>query len=123
MSRKFDAIDVVKMYSTFSFLAWRTNLRHAVANQQTNKLVGWRYGMQAGLAKANDRNVSSDKINIWTVQRIRDIEKAMKVILRKRHPMAMDNSKADPLLKIHKHREAKRKRDAEFEAFLHKSSF
>lgn len=123
MRRKHGALDVVKMYSTLTVEHWRSCLIKAVKSNNVEKLVSWRYGMQVGLAEANDRNISSDKINVWVIKRCRDLEKAMKVILRKKYPSPMDNPKHDPLLYIHKVKLTKRNRDLEFEAFLKKSSF
>ncbi len=124
MARKHDALDVVKMYSTLTFEKWRFLLRLAVSENRVEKLVAWRYGLQVGLAEANMAGkITTDKIDLWAVKRIRDLEKAMKYILRKKYPSPLDNPKHDPLLYIHKVQETKRARDREFENFLKRSSF
>lgn len=83
--------------------------------------------MQAGLSAANDRGVSSDVINLWVLKRIRNLETAMKLILRKKHPNPLDTpsktNKGNRMDYVHKFLEAKRKRDREFHDFLVRSAF
>ena len=123
MKRKYQPLDVVKMFSTLQSKHWRKVLITAVKANNVGKLTAWRYGMQLGLAEANNRNISSETINIWAIQRIRDLEKAMKVICRKKYPNPFDDPKVDPLGYIHKVKLVKRQRDREFEDFLRKSSY
>jgi hypothetical protein len=126
--RKYEALDIVSMYAKLTPKDWKFFIRRAIRGGSVEKLKGYRYGLQAGLAQANDRNVASETLNIWTIKRIRDVERAMKVILRYKYPNPLDNPtlggpSGDILDFIHKVKLAKRMRDQEFGKFLSESSF
>lgn len=124
MARKWPELDVMKMYATLTLERWKFLLRLSVKENRVEKLLSWRYGLQSGLSAVNKRgNISDEKLDMWVIKRCRDLEKAMKIILRKKYPSPMDNPKHDPLAYIHKVKETKRRRDREFEEFLQKSNF
>jgi predicted transcriptional regulator len=124
-SRKYPAIDVMKFYATMPQEKWRTMIQDAGINGKSEKLLAWRYGLQAGLADANaSGKITTEKIDAWVLGRIREVEKAMKYIARKRHPSPLDGGRlAKSVDDVNKAREAKRKRDREFERFLNRSNF
>ena len=126
--RKFEAIDIVKLFSTLTKVHWQTNLTEAYKKNNVEKLTKWRYGLQAGLADANSNGLGNEKLNMWVIKRIMNIEKCMRYILKKKYPMPGDVV----LPKFNKGRrkdyvmdskQAKRARDNDFEKFLKESAF
>ncbi len=94
-----------------------------MSKHDSNTLLKWRYGLQAGLADANaNGKVTTEKIDVWILARIKDIENAMKYIVKERNPNPVDSLNPDPMI-ASKAREAKRKRDREFQRFLMESNF
>lgn len=124
MARKFERLDVMRMFSTLTLEHWKDILVSAVRDGRVEKLVSWRYGLQSGLADANAKGViTSQKVDLWVIKRCKDLEKAMRMILKKKYPSPMDNPKYDRLSYAHKVIDVKRRRDREFEDFLRKSGF
>lgn len=123
--RKFPALDVVNMYATLTEVHWRTVLEKAIRTCSVDKLVSYRYGLQAGLADAGAKGLTNEKIDIWVLKRIRNVEKAMQIILRKMYKNPYDDihCKKDPSGYIQKAKLAKKKRDQAFEEFLKQSAF
>jgi len=127
MKRKYETLQVVKMYSTLTMEHWKSCLEKAAYSGNVEKLVAWRYGMQAGLSDAVKSGLSSPEIDLWVIKRCRDCEKAMKYILRKKYPNPLDvvskthkGERKDYVMDWHA---TKKKRDQEFEMFLRKSAF
>ena len=123
MKRKYPSLDVVKMYSTLTLEHWTNALRKAIKSGSIEKLIAWRYGLQAGLADAVSMGVKDEKMDFWVIKRCRDIEKCATFIYRKRHKNPLDTPGKDKLGYIHGAVEAKKKRDRELEIFLQKSNF
>jgi hypothetical protein len=125
MARKYDAIDVVKLRATLTLEHWRGVLLTATKKQNTEKLIAWRYGLQAGMSEAAKLGLNDEQLCVWVLKRCKDLEKCMRFILKKRHKNPMDDAKAkqDPNGYVRLALEAKRKRDREFEAFLQRSSY
>lgn len=124
MALKYDPLDVMKMYATLTLEQWRHCLLMAAKSGNANKLIKWRYGLQAGLANLNKMGRHSDeKVDLWVMKRCRDVEQAMKVILKKKYPNPFDNPKADPTKYTESLRAAKKKRDQDFEKFLQRSNY
>lgn len=123
--RKYPALDVVNMFATLTEVHWRTVLEKAIRSGSVEKLVSYRYGLQAGLADASTKGLTNEKIDIWVLKRIRNVEKAMKVILRQLYKNPHDDvhCKKDPNGYIQGALLAKRKRDRAFEEFLKQSAF
>lgn len=128
MRRKYSAIDVVKMYSTLTEEVWRAILVKCLNTGNINRLVEIRYGMQAGLSDAVKKGIKNPDLDFWVIKRIRNLEKCAKLILRKKHPMPGDTvipkyAKGKKIDYVMDAKEAKRRRDREFAAFLQRSSF
>lgn len=122
--RKFPAINVMKLYATLDRPRWEAILRNAADTESVNKLLAWRYGLQAGLADANSRSkMTTQKIDIWVLSRIKEVEKTMKEIIKRRHKSLADGKISKDAENFIKIREDKRKRDREFEDFLMRSNF
>lgn len=123
MARKTQALDVLKMFSTLTIDHWRTCLQQAVRTNNIDKLITWRYGMQAGLADAVKKGLSTEKLEIWVIKRCRDLEKCAKHIYKKRYPNPLDNATKDKEKYVAEVIAAKRQRDKDFEQFLMRSNF
>ena len=124
MARKYPSLDVLQMKATLTVEHWQFCLRQAVKNNSVEKLMAWRYGLQAGLAEAVNRGIRSDELDLWVLKRIKNVEQAIKYVVRKRNPNICDKDpRANPYDYIKKAKEAKRRRDKELEQFLLKSNF
>lgn len=123
ITRKYPAIDVVKMRATLTREKWVAVLTNCIKTGNMEKLIGWRYGMQAGLTDATEKPHGIKDLDIWVFKRIKNIETAMREILKKKHPMPTDNPLHDPRGYKVKCVAAKKARDREFAAWLLKSGF
>ena len=123
MSRKFEALDVVNMYATLKEQDWIFFLRRATKTGNIDKLIGYRYGLQAGLTDAIAKGMKNDKLDLWVIRRCADIEKCARFILKKKYKNPMLDPKKDPTGYVKKAIQAKKIRDKAFEIFLQKSSF
>jgi hypothetical protein len=123
MARKTDGLDVIKMFSTLTIDHWRTCLQRAVQTNNIDKLVNWRYGMQVGLSDAVKKGVSTEKLEIWVMKRIRDLEKCARHIYKKRYPNPHDVVIRDKSKYVADALTAKKMRDKAFEQFLMRSNF
>ncbi len=100
----------------------------AAEKGNTQALIKWRYGLQAGLADAVSKGLSSENLEIWVFKRIRNTEQCMKYILKQMYPMPGDivlpkyakGKRKDYLMDG---KQAKKNRDRQFEVFLKNSNF
>jgi len=124
-NRKFDALDVVNMFATMSKKHWEVCLHRCYSTGNIDKLMGYRYGLQAGLTDAISKGVRDKNLDLWVIKRCRDCEKIAKLIFRKKYPNPLDDTevKKDRLEYIHQAKMAKRKRDKELEMFFMRSNF
>jgi len=123
MRRKYQELDVVKMFATLTLDHWETTLRRAVKTGSVEKLIAWRYGMQSGLASAVSKGMSSEALELWVIRRCRDIEQCAKFLIKKRNPVPKLDPKKEPAKHIQQAKEIKRKRDRDIENFFLKSNF
>lgn len=127
--RKFEALDVVNMAATLKPEDWKYFLKRASLAGNINKLMSYRYGLQAGLADAASKGVSTPEMDIWVMKLIRNIEQCAKWIFRNKHPMPGDKvvipkyAKGRRIDYVQDVLEAKKKRDREFQDFLMRSNF
>lgn len=121
--RRYAALDVVNMFATLTEDHWRDTLNKGLKSANVNKFVSWRYGMQAGLADAASKGMSTVKLDIWVMKRCKDLEKCMRVILKRKYKNPLDNPLADKSKYVATALALKRARDREYESFLQKSSF
>jgi hypothetical protein len=123
VKRKYETLDVVNMFSSLSLEQWEHTLRKAVKSQSVNKLIAWRYGLQAGLADAVSKGFKNDKLDLWVMKRCRDIEQCVKFIIKKRNPDPKIDLKKDDGSYIKKVKAAKMLRNKELEKFFMESNF
>lgn len=123
MRRKYQELDVVKMFATLTLDQWEETLRKAVKSGSVEKFMAWRYGLQSGLASAVSKGLSNEALELWVIKRCRDLEQCAKFLIKKRNPLPVLDPKKDPAKHIREVKEMKRKRDKEIEHFLMKSNF
>lgn len=121
--RRHQTLDVVAMYSTLTMEHWKSCLIGAMEKGSMAKLMEWRYGLQAGLADAAKKGMTNEKIDLWVMKRCKDLEKAARWILKKKHHIQTAGTYKDKTQAAVSALEAKRKRDREFEQFLARSNF
>lgn len=119
--RKYEAIDLMKLWSMGDHRYWNKMLNECYGNQDINRLAKVRYQIQAGMDDLAKTKLNSEEINIWYIRLLRSLETTAKRIIKVRHPMPGDNplvakQNLDSLAQ-------KRKRDYELKRFLEKSSY
>lgn len=119
MPRKYDSIDLLKLYTTCSTEQWNTWLSACLREDNIEALKQVYYGTQVGMDNLAKQKLNTEKINNWFIRLQRSIEKTLKGILRKKYPNPNDN----PLATTAEALEAKRKRDHDFELFLKGARF
>lgn len=125
MARKWSSLDVVKMMATLTLERWRYCLETATGKNDVNKLLSYRYGLQAGLADAARQGLASEPLDIWVIKRTRDVERCLRLILKRKYKNPLDLNKTirDAQGYIAGAKQAKRLRDREFEKWLQISNF
>ena len=121
MNRKWDGIDLMKLYSQGHFTKWNAFLKKCRESQDVEALKKTLYGIQVGMDDVVKKNLANESLVNFFLRLQRSIEKTAKEIFRAKYPNPCDHPK---LAKEYaSFIEAKRKRDEEFEGFLRKSSF
>ncbi len=125
MAKRFDSLDVVKMRATLTLHHWENVLRKATKSGNIDKLMMYRYGLQAGLADAVKKGLGDEELCKWVLKRIKNVEMCAQHVVRKRNPNQLDDTKCkkDPNGYVRNALEAKRKRDREFQMFLARSNY
>lgn len=119
--RKYEAIDLMKLWSIGNNHTWNKMLNRCMSNLDINGLVKTRYQVQAGMDDLAKKKLNSEAMNIWYARLMRSLEITAKRIIKIKHPMPGDNpliakKRLDSLAQ-------KRKRDLELKQFLEKSSY
>lgn len=119
--RKFEAIDLMKLYSSGSHKGWNKTLTDLHARLDINGLAKLRYQIQAGMDDLAKKKLNHEEIIIWYLRLIKSIEHTAKKIIRTKNPLPGD----DPLKakNFPNHLAIKRKRDQELDNFLNKSNY
>jgi hypothetical protein len=123
MSRKYEAIDLMKLYTHGSHKSWNEYLSLCLRKLDINALMKLRYQICAGMDDLAKQNLNDDKMNLWFVRLTRSIEQTAKKIITIRHPMPGDNTLLNSEFNTRKYLEAKRKRDVEFRKFMNDSAY
>lgn len=119
--RRWPSIDLLELKAKSSASSWNKLLSDALIREDIMLLQKLLYGIQAGMSDAaKNKHNTRDIVDLF-IRLQRSIENTAKKIYRKRFPNPCD----DPFLagKFLDRREAKRKRDAEFERFIRGASF
>ena len=122
MSRKHEAIDLLKLYTHGSHKGWNDFLKKCLAKQNINELARVRYQLCAGMDDMAKAQLNTEAINVWFVRLNRSIELTAKKIIRARYPMPGDNGQKVQNFVLES-QAAKRKRDQELAHFMRKSAY
>lgn len=122
MSRKFEAIDLMKLHSLGSANGWNKILDECLLNSDINRLAKLRYQIAAGMDDLAKQKLNTEEMCVWYIRLNRSLENTAKKILRAKYPLPGDNpmEKETNTLKA---LEQKRKRDYELQQFFKKSSY
>lgn len=123
-TRKYDSLDLIKLYSLGSNNGWIKYLDECVKSLNINSLARMRYSLQASMTDLVNKKLNDDRMNVFYVRLLKSVENTAKQIVRIKHPLPHDtvikgDGKDRPLSAL----EAKRRRDKELEYFFNKSSF
>lgn len=119
--RKYPTIDIVALYAKGDTKGWNALLTKAYKRHDVEGLKKLLYGIQAGMADADD--TSDNKIREWFLRIQRSIENTAKKIYREKYPNPLDNPLNKDIAEFQRAIEVKRKRDNAFESFLREASF
>lgn len=121
MSRRPDAIDIVKLFVEGNYNEWNAFLRNCLAKRDIAKLVETRRRLQRGMDIAAKQKLNTEKVCLLFIRLQRSLEKTMKAIVRERDPNPCDN----PLIAMDHldAKGAKKKRDEELEKMLHRTGY
>lgn len=119
--RKYPAIDLFKLKSTYSTAQWNRVLTRRLVNKDLDGLVAIRYGLQAGMDDLAKHKMNTEEMQDLFIRLQRSVEITMRKIWRLKYPNPCDDplKAADNL----EHQEAKRERDAEFNRFLKRTGY
>ncbi len=120
--RKFEAIDLMKLYVKASNKDWNRMLTDCLVKRDVNRLAMYRYQIQAGMDDLAKGKLNDDRLDLFYIRLLKSLEKTAKKIIAIKHPMPGDNAL---IAKSYgpEWLSAKRKRDRELQAFLKKSSY
>lgn len=121
MSRKPDAIDILKLYAQSNPSEWNSYLSNSARKQDLNGLANTRRRLQAGMDLLAKKKLNSEKIILFFIRLQNSIENTMKVIVRAKMPNPCDDPlKAKDWLHV---KGDKKVRDNNFERFLKKTGY
>lgn len=118
--RKHEAIDLMKLYSLGSHNGWNEVLTECYDKRDIKRLAKLRYQIQAGMDDLSKLKLNGPDIIEWYCRLVRSIEITAKRIVKRKHPMPGDNNSFNKNLD---ELAAKRKRDEEFNRFMHLSAY
>lgn len=121
--RKYQPIDLMKLYSQGSSNGWNEFLTTCYNKRDINSLGKMRYSVQAGMDDLAKKKLNTDEINSWFCRLIKSIEITAKRIIKIKHPLPGDN----PLIAKNKEfapmKIIKQRRDQELAKFMVASSY
>lgn len=126
--RKYEAIDLMKLYTHGSSNGWNDFLTECYNKNDINKLAVVKYRISAGMDDLAKQKLNSDAINVQFVRWVRSIEVTARKIIKKLYPLPNDTivkSELDVLNKVEKEKmmKAKQLRDRALQDFMRKSSY
>lgn len=119
--RKFDAIDLLPLYTEGNSKAWNEMLHLLHINGDINSLVKVRYQIQAGMDDLVKQKLDDEKIVTFFLRLNKSLEDTAKLIIKARNPLPNDSALS--IDKTQKSLDAKRKRDEELREFLRRSAY
>lgn len=122
MSRKYEAIDLMKLHALGSANGWNQMLTDCAEKGNINRLAMLRYQIAAGMDDLVKAKLNTEDMCVFFIRLQRSLEITAKKILRKKYPLPQDNplGQEDYTLST---LEAKRKRDHELQLFFKQSNY
>lgn len=120
--RKYESIDLMKLYSLGSNNGWNKMLTECLNNLDINRLAKIRYQIQAGMDDLVKKKLNTADINIWFCRLTKSLENTAKRIIKIKKPMFVDQPIVSKLASSDL-KESKKTRDKELMDFLRKSSY
>lgn len=112
-------IDLLKLYAQSDNKKWNHMLTECLRDNDINRLVKIRYGIQMGMSSLAKKKMNDEKICAWFIRLDKSIYDTARAIIRKVNPLPNDDPSLNSMDTIH----IKRKRDRDLEKFLKDSSF
>lgn len=122
MSRKYEAIDLMKLRAQGSTNGWNEILTKYYNRRDINALAKLKYQICAGMDDLAKQKINNDEINAWWCRLVKSIETTAKRIIKLQIPMPGDNPLMAAKLGLTE-LEAKRRRDRELAKFMKESSY
>lgn len=121
MSRKPDAIDLIKLYSEGDYKEWNIFLTNCFQKRDIEKLVVTRRRLQAGMHLAAKKKLNTEKVINLFIRLQKSIEDTIKKIIREQDPNPCDN----PLTAMDnlERKGDKTRRDSLVESYLKKTGY
>jgi len=120
-SRKHEAINLLKLYSTVNKTQWNAYLTKCHRNHNVRELATMLYRVQAGMALLAKKKLNHEEIDLWFVRIVRSLDKTLKKIWREKHPNPLYNP---AIAREHLHRIGeKRMLDIEYEKWVRRQMF
>ncbi|MBK8260157.1 MAG: hypothetical protein IPK80_02330 [Nannocystis sp.] len=120
--RKFEAIDLAKLYALGSANGWNEVLNERYAKRDIDGLAKLRYQIAAGMDDLAKKKLNTEEMNIWFIRLNRSIENTAKKILREKYPLPEDNP-LDFENRTAVTGDMKKKRDDELAKFFKRSAY
>lgn len=121
-NRKYESIDLMKLYSLGSNNGWNEYLTSCLNSQNINALAKTRYQIQAGMTDIANKKLNTPEIDVWFIRLNKSIEDTARAIIRKKHPLPGDNPLIDLKTRLSSH-DVKKARDQELRSFFKSSAF
>lgn len=126
--RKYEAIDLMKLYSQGSANGWNEFLTDCFIKNDINKLAVVKYKISAGMDDLAKQKLNTEEMNIQFARWVRSIEITARRIIKKMFPLPGDTiikSELDLMSKTDKDlmQKAKNSRDKALRDFMIKSSY
>lgn len=120
--RKFEAIDLAKLYALGSANGWNEILNDRAARQDIAGLAKLRYQIAAGMDDLAKKNLNTEEMILWFIRLNRSIENTARKVLREKYPLPEDNP-LDLANRTAATGDMKKKRDDELARFLKRSAY
>jgi hypothetical protein len=122
MSRKYEAIDLLKLRTHGSTKGWNDFLNECLVKLDIHALAKVRYRICAGMDDLAKAHLNTEEICVWFVRLNRSLEVTAKKIIRIKHPMPGDKGTKVKEM-VSESYAAKKKRDFELQKFMKESAY
>lgn len=126
--KKYDGIDLMKLYTLGSANGWNEFLHKCYKNKNIDDLAKVKYQISVGMDNLAKQKLNTNDINNWFARCIRSLEITAKKIIKLKYPNPLDTMISTDLSKLsvfekEKITKNKRQRDEALKEFFRKSSY